>query len=398
MADSARPDPPPPVGQPDPTRTGPADTPAPGAGATQPAPDTPPDLAPPQRPDELGRLGGYRVLRLLGRGGMGAVYAAEDLALRRPVALKTMRPDLARHDDARVRFLREARAAAAVESDHIVRIYQVGEDGGVPFIAMELLRGRPLDAWMKGHAAAVWQVLKIGYETALGLAVAHERGLIHRDIKPANLWLEAPNGRVKVLDFGLARSARQDAGLTGQGVILGTPAYMAREQARGLAVDPRCDLFSLGAVLYELVTGRRPFQGPDALAVLAALAMTVPPQPHEVNPGVPPALSDLIMRLLAKDPDGRPSHPLPVTPEDGDEFLRVPVEPLLRRDVLRVEVVEREHRLRLHRRHRRDQVGRRRFVLPAGRRLARARLRLGPPLRHRLLILVGRRGWPVPGD
>ena len=308
-----------PAKPPDPTRTGPVDTFAQVPDPTRPSADDPPEFAPAQQPGEIGRLGGYRVLRLLGEGGMGAVYAAEDLALQRPVALKTMKPELARKEAARVRFLREARAAAAVESDHIVRIYQVGEDRGVPFIAMEFLRGKPLDAWMRDHAPSVAQLLKIGHETALGLAAAHARGLIHRDIKPANLWLEAPQGRVKILDFGLARSVQEDVQLTGSGVVVGTPAYMAPEQARGVPVDHRCDLFSLGAVLYHLATGRRPFTGADTFAILSSLAMDVPASPHELNPAVSPALSALVMRLLAKRPEDRPQ----TAQEVAEELRRI---------------------------------------------------------------------------
>ena len=312
-----RTDPAPPVGEPDPTAALLPDTLDPLPGQTQPSPPVAP--GPARHTGPPARLGPYRVLKLLGRGGMGAVYAAEDPALHRPVALKTMRPELARDPDARERFLREARAAAAVESDHVVRIYQVGEDGGVPFIAMEFLRGKPLDAWMKDRTPTVAQILKIGYEVALGLAAAHERGLVHRDIKPSNLWLEAPSGRVKVLDFGLARSAREEVELTGSGVIVGTPAYMAPEQARGEAVDFRCDLFSLGAVLYQLATGRRPFAGPNAMAILASLALDDPAPPHELNPAVPPALSGLVMRLLAKRPERRPGS----AREAAEELRRI---------------------------------------------------------------------------
>jgi serine/threonine protein kinase/WD40 repeat protein len=253
------------------------------------------------------QLGGYRIQKLLGEGGMGAVYAAVDIALRRPVAIKTMRPELASNESARSRFSREAQAAAAVENDHIVRIYFVGEDRGVPFIAMEYLRGKPLNEWMRKHLpASPQQILKIGYETALGLAAAHSRGLVHRDIKPANIWLEAPQGRVKILDFGLARSAERDVHLTGTGVVVGTPAYMALEQARGLAVDHRTDLFSLGCVLYHLATGHRPFTGSNTLAVLTSLALDTPVAPCEVNSAVPKPLSDLILRLIAKLPEDRP--------------------------------------------------------------------------------------------
>jgi WD40 repeat protein len=264
-------------------------------------------LAPAQQTGEMGRLGPYRVLRTLGSGGMGMVVEAEDPDLQRPVALKVMRPGLAVSDSARKRFLREARAAAALDHDHIVKIYQVGEDRGVPFIAMQLLRGQSLqDRLEEPTPLPLGEAIRIGRELAEGLAAAHAAGLIHRDIKPANIWLEEPRGRVKILDFGLARSQADDAHLTQAGALAGTPGFMAPEQARGQAVDVRSDLFSLGCVLYRLLTGAAPFQGDSAMDVLVSLANHQPPPPQTRNPEVPPALSDLVMRLLSKDPAGRP--------------------------------------------------------------------------------------------
>ena len=217
-------------------------------------------LAPSQAADELGRLGCYRVLKVLGHGGMGVVFEAEDPQLRRKVALKAMLPTLAASETARKRFLREAQTAAAIEHDHIVPIFQVGEDRGVPFIAMPLLKGEPLDRrLLRESRLPLSEVIRIGRETAAGLAAAHKKGLIHRDIKPANLWLEE-TGRVKILDFGLARAAADSGQLTQSGAIIGTPAYMAPEQVDGKTLDARCDLFSLGCVLYRLSTGELPFQ------------------------------------------------------------------------------------------------------------------------------------------
>src|SRR5262249_49188334 len=145
-------------------------------------------------------------------------------------------------------------------------IYQVDEERGVPFLAMEFLKGEPLDERLnREKKLPLVEVLRIGREVSEGLAAAHEHGLIHRDIKPANIWLEAPRGRVKILDFGLARAPTQEAGLTQQGAIMGTPAYMAPEQARGEAVDARTDLFSLGVVLYRLCSGQQPFSGHDSI-------------------------------------------------------------------------------------------------------------------------------------
>lgn len=264
-------------------------------------------LTPPERPDEIGRLGGYRILKILGHGGMGVVYRAEDPSLERLVALKAMLPVFVTSKSAKARFVREAKAAAAIKHDHIVSIYQVGEDRGAPFLAMELLEGEALDARLaheKSLPAA--EIMRIGRQIAEGLAAAHSRGLIHRDIKPANIWLEGAKARVKILDFGLARSVSDPGKLTRHGAVIGTPAYMSPEQAAGHTVDPRSDLFSLGCVLYRMATGAAAFQGSDTLAILSALAIHSPSPPSEVNPRVPPALSEFIMRLLAKRPDERP--------------------------------------------------------------------------------------------
>jgi eukaryotic-like serine/threonine-protein kinase len=264
-------------------------------------------LAPAQLPDEIGRLGGYRILKELGRGGMGVVYQAEDPKLKRLVALKAMLPRLAADESARQRFLREAQAMAAVHHDHIITIFQVDENNGVPFLAMEFLDGMPLDKWLKdGREPNLAQILRMGREIAEGLAAAHERGLIHRDVKPGNIWLDsAHKGRVKILDFGLARVGTDDVHLTRSGAIVGTPAYMSPEQARGEKVDERTDLFSLGCVLYRLCTGAMPFAGDTTMSLLLALAMDHPKTVRDVNPEIPAALSDLVMRLLAKAPAER---------------------------------------------------------------------------------------------
>jgi serine/threonine protein kinase len=269
--------------------------------------------APPQQPGELGRLGPYAVVRLLGRGGMGAVFAADDPALGRRVALKVMRPEVAAGPEAKARFLREARAAAALQHDHVIPIHHVGEHNGVPFIVMPLLAGESLEDRLRRESPLpAAEVVRVGREAAAGLAAAHAAGLVHRDVKPDNLWLEAgpggPGGRVKVLDFGLARVATGGGGgLTQTGEVLGTPAYMSPEQAHGQPLDGRSDLFSLGCVLYRLATGEPPFRGPTPTAELLAVVGHHPPPPREVRPELPAALSGLIMRLLAKDPDRRPA-------------------------------------------------------------------------------------------
>jgi hypothetical protein len=226
------------------------------------------------------------------------------------VALKALLPALAADPAARARFLREARAmaAASLAHDNIVTLYQVNEDRGIPFLAMELLEGESLDDRLKREGRLPpAEAARIGREVATGLAAAHERGIVHRDVKPANVWLEGERGRVKLLDFGLACVGGERSGLTRSGVLIGTPGYIAPEQVQNGAASPASDLFSLGCVLYHLCTGRPPFQGKDTLATLAALA-TEPAAPvRDLNPEVPPALADLIMRLLAKDPSERPS-------------------------------------------------------------------------------------------
>jgi serine/threonine protein kinase len=267
-----------------------------------------PFLAPAQGPDELGRLGPYVVRKVLGVGAMGVVFQAEDPQLKRAVALKVMKPSLAAFAEYHRRFIREAQLAAAIEHDHIVTIYQVGEDGGVPYLAMKLLQGETLEDRLNqipgGLAPA--EVLRIGREVAEGLEAAHQRSLIHRDIKPANIWLEAGRDRVKIVDFGLACGTGEDGRFTQAGAVIGTPAYMSPEQANAEEVDARCDLFSLGAVLYRACTGEMPFGGKDTLSVLSALASKTPPAPHTVIPSTPRAFSDLVMRLLAKDRNRRP--------------------------------------------------------------------------------------------
>jgi hypothetical protein len=294
-------------------------------------------LAPPQGPEEIGRLGPYPVRRILGQGGMGIVFEAEDPQLRRPVALKVLQPALAVNPAARERFLREARAAAALNDDHVVVIHQVGEDRGVPFLAMELLQGEPLDARMRREGPlSLAEVLRIGEEAARGVAAAHAAGLVHRDVKPANLWLETPphpqplspeagargatdppsplrgegsgvrGGRVKVLDFGLARAAGDD-GLTQEGTILGTPAYMAPEQVVGKVRDvgPAADVYALGAVLFELLTGRPPFQAKTPWHAVAETISAEPPAPSRLRPEVPPDLEAICLKCLHKDPARR---------------------------------------------------------------------------------------------
>ena len=318
----------------------------PGQSAT-PLPPAFTFLRPPQAPGELGRLGGYRVFRLLGSGGMGKVFLAEDLALKRDVALKVM--CLPFGEDLlswRERFLREARALAAIKHPNLVSVYQAGEDRGTVFLAMELLEGETLDARVRrADPIPIPDVLRIARQIAQGLAAIHAHGLIHRDIKPANIWLStattpdtepldesadrppACSERVKILDFGLVREVKGDTHLTEAGAVVGTPAYMSPEQVRGRDLDARSDLFSFGCVLYAMSTGRAPFAADNPMAQAAALAADDPVRARVVNPAVPRALSKLISDLLEKNAADRPdsaavvldrlsaiSEPQPATP------------------------------------------------------------------------------------
>ena len=272
-------------------------------------------FAPAAVPGEVGCLGPYRILKQLGKGGMGAVYLALDTRLDRQVALKVMLPKFAADPVARGRFLREAKAAAKINHDNVVTVHEADERDGVPYIAMQLLQGASLDEYLKTRGLpTIPQVLRIARDAASGLAAAHAIGMVHRDVKPANLWLEAPNGRVKVLDFGLARPLDVAVEVTQSGAVVGTPAYMSPEQARGVKFDHRTDLFSLGATLYHLCTGQRPFEGESVTAVVIALATEDPQPVRELNPLVPEGFAALIHQLLEKKPDNRP--------QTADEVVR----------------------------------------------------------------------------
>ncbi len=253
------------------------------------------------------RLGNYRLVRELGRGGMGVVYEAIDERLGRPVAVKVLHPDLVADPVSRQRFLRECKSAAAIDSEHVVRIYQADEIDGVLLLAMEFVEGQSLEAWLKAKPgpATADEVMWVARQLLTGLVALHKLGLTHRDIKPHNAMVEIRDGepgRVKLLDFGLTRSSRDADAITHPDRVVGTPAYMAPEQAGAKPPDPKCDLFSLGVVLYRMVDGDSPFQREAVLPTLAAVVSYEPP-PLE---GVPPEVNDFIFRLLAKNPDQRP--------------------------------------------------------------------------------------------
>ncbi|MCE9529939.1 MAG: serine/threonine protein kinase [Planctomycetes bacterium] len=263
-------------------------------------------LSPALEPGEIGRLGPFIIHQVLGAGGMGMVLRGFDPRLKRAIAIKIVRPDLVAKSGMAERFLQEAQAIARVEHDNIVVIHSVENHDGVPCIVMPLLRGQSLEQLLNSSEKILplAQILRIGRDTAAGLSAAHERGLIHRDIKPGNLWLEESNGRVKVLDFGLACvRADETAASTG---ISGTPGYLAPEQALGESVDHRADLFSLGCVLYRIATGSRPFADAKAFTAMVRVVLDKPKPVLEANPLVLPALAKLIEQLLEKAPADRP--------------------------------------------------------------------------------------------
>ena len=258
------------------------------------------------------RLGHYTVVSFLGSGGMGAVYRANDTVLGRDVALKVLPPEMADDRERLERFRREARAVAALSHPHIVTIYSVDHADGVHFLTMELVLGRTLETLMAERPLPIERVLEIARQIAEAVAVAHEKGIVHRDLKPANVIVDE-GGRAKVLDFGLAKTraaalAGADAATalaTQLGTVLGTPTYMSPEQVKGLDVDHRTDIFSLGVLLYEMATGSRPFRGRSAAELASSILRDAPPPVASVRPSVPSELARVIGRCLEKEPSAR---------------------------------------------------------------------------------------------
>lgn len=303
-------------------------------------------LGPAQTPGRLGTLGPYEIDGVIGRGGMGVVLRAHDPRLDRRLAIKVLAPGLATNATARQRFLREARAAAAVHHEHVVAIHAIDEIKDLPFLVMECVEGPSLQQRIdRAGPLSVEETVHVGQQVASGLAAAHERGLIHRDIKPANILLvesqgsrvegisvEGPASRVqgqssdgrpstldsrpstldprpltlsaKLTDFGLARAA-DDASITKTGMVAGTPQYMSPEQAHGQPVDQRSDLFSLGSVLYAMCTARPPFRAETSMAVMRQVCDDPPPPIRDLNPNVPHWLAGIIERLMEKEPERR---------------------------------------------------------------------------------------------
>ncbi len=262
-------------------------------------------LQPSQKPGSIGTLGHYEILQVLGQGAFGIVFKAFDEKLHRHVAIKAMNPQLAATSPPRKRFLREARSVAAIKHENIVQVYSV-EEQPLPYLVMEYIDGPTLQQKLDGAGPLdVAEILHLGRQMAVGLAAAHEKGLIHRDIKPGNILLESgAEQKVKITDFGLARAA-DDATMTRTGTIAGTPMYMAPEQALGQTLDARADLFSLGSVLYQMTSGRAPFRGATALAVLKRVIDETPRSIQDIIPEAPGWLCQIIAKLHAKRPEDR---------------------------------------------------------------------------------------------
>jgi CheY-like chemotaxis protein/tRNA A-37 threonylcarbamoyl transferase component Bud32 len=247
----------------------------------------------------------YIVESVLGRGGMGTVYKAKDTELNEIVAIKTLRPELVADEGSRERFKDEIRLTRRITHRNVVRTHDFGEANGLWYITMEYVEGLTVRELLDNRGTlGVESTLAIGTQLAESLSVAHATGVIHRDIKPQNLLLDA-GGVLKVMDFGVARLAESTARHTQAGLIVGTPAYMSPEQLTGDEVDARSDLYAVGAVLFELLTGRLPLEGPTVMALFAKVLSEDPPRPGSLAGGVPPALDDLVLRLLAKRPEDR---------------------------------------------------------------------------------------------
>jgi serine/threonine protein kinase len=264
-----------------------------------------PPAAPPapaaEKEDALTRIGRYELLEKIGRGGMGVVYRGKDTTIGRPVAVKMLISDIDVSDETRQRFFREARSAGQLAHRNIITIYDFGEEGGRAYIVMELLTGESLTALLaRGVKVPLEQQVEIMMRVSEGLAFAHSRGIVHRDIKPANLFVTA-DGQVKILDFGVARIASSK--LTRSGLLVGTPDYMSPEQVMGMVVDQRSDVFSAGAVFYQLLTGRKPFAAKRLPDVLNRVRLEAPEAITEAE--APADLTAIVMKALEKDPAQR---------------------------------------------------------------------------------------------
>jgi len=290
------------------------------------------------------QVGPYTILEKLGAGGMGEVYKARDTRLERTVALKVLLSGGMKDPESRRRFAQEARSASSLNHYNIITIYDVGSENGVDYLAMELVPGTSVDQLIPRNGLGLDQILRYGVQIADALANAHAAGIVHRDMKPSNVMV-TPEGLVKVLDFGLAKQASDDSGtnttaLTVAGTIMGTAAYMSPEQAEAKPADGRSDIFSLGAILYEMATGQRAFHGDSTMATISAVLRDEPKPVSQVATDLPPELSRIVSRCLRKDPSRRFQHvaDLKVALEElreesdsGKLASAVPVRPVRRR-------------------------------------------------------------------
>lgn len=254
-------------------------------------------------------FGRFRILQMLGAGAMGEVYLSEDPEIDRRVAIKTVRVvegGGVSAEDLRARMRREAKAAGRLIHPHVVTLFEAGEVEDTFYLVFEYVEGQDLAARMRaGKPLPLADVLRIARQTAAGLAAAHRRGIVHRDIKPSNLLIADEDGSLKISDFGIAKLTGQATGLTVSGSIVGTPQYLSPEQVRAEEIDGRSDLFSLGVVLYELLAGRRPFEG-ETISTLVFQVLSQDPKPlEEIRPALPARLASAVMRLLAKEPAER---------------------------------------------------------------------------------------------
>lgn len=312
-------------------------------------------LTPSTQPESLGKLGKYEIHKIIGSGAFGVVLKAFDEQLRRAVAIKILNRQFSSSATARRRFIREARAAAAVSHSNVVAIHAVEEQAGTPFLVMELVTGPSLrDRISEMKKLPPIEVIRLGAQIASGLAAAHAQGVVHRDIKPGNIMLEKSLDRVKITDFGLARVAIDNIELTSRGMAMGTPAYMSPEQIAGDndKIDARSDLFALGCVLFAALVGHSPFQGRTALEMARRVSEYDPTPLSQLDPSIPQFLSDLVEQLLKKNPEDRYQSAAEVAgllnrylvalnQASSDKFQSVLHAPLLRTQVIKTDDVRR---------------------------------------------------------
>src|SRR5882757_213299 len=261
------------------------------------------------------KLGPYEIQALIGAGGMGEVYRAKDARLDRIVAIKVLPASFSADHDRMQRFAQEARAAAALNHPNILSIFDIGDEKGSPYVVSELLEGETLRERLRNGALSVRKAIDYALQVARGLSAAHEKGIVHRDLKPENLFITS-DGRVKILDFGLAKLIRPDNAsegadaptlhaVTEPGLIMGTVGYMSPEQVRGQNADPRSDIFAFGAILYEMIAGKRAFHGDTAADTMSAILKEETPELSETARNVPPGLERIVQHCLEKNPSQR---------------------------------------------------------------------------------------------